>query len=613
MKLFFIILHLPVLLFLLMCSNTKKTKVIPDHPQWVKDAVFYQIFPERFRNGDLSNDPKLEDIRGSYPHDMESGWQLSPWTSDWYALQPWEMANGKGFAHNAQRRRYGGDIQGIMDKLDYLYELGINAIYLNPMFESPSLHKYDAANYVHIDDNFGPDPEYDKRVVRREKFDDPSTWQWTRADSLFLEFIKAAHQRKIKVIIDGVFNHVGIRHPAFLDVRENGVESAYKDWFVIEFFDDPATPENEFSYKGWAGVRELPELKENEQGLVAPVKKHIFDITARWMDPDGDSDPSDGIDGWRLDVAETVHHNFWKDFRKHVKSINPEAYLTGEIFWDDWHNEKLMDPQPWLQGDQFDGVMNYRWSLAVTNFFIDKENKISASSFFTRLKKLNESYAPETRFVLQNLLDSHDTDRILSNIINPDNYYDKGVTLHDNPYYDVRKPNQKELEILKLIAIYQMTAPGAPMIYYGTETGMWGADDPDCRKPMIWPDMEYEDEVANISKTPRPRDEVEFNRSLYEFYRKLISLRHQEIALRRGTFEPVFAFDEKDVLAYKRQYQNETIMVVINNSERIQQVAVPVNHASAWQSLLSDLEFQAEQNLPLKIKPKSAFILKKIQ
>lgn len=252
-------------------------------------------------------------------------------------------------------------------------------------------------------------------------------------------------------------------------------------------------------------------MKEDENGLVAPVKEHIFAVVKRWMDPNNDGNPEDGIDGWRLDVAEMVHHNFWKQFRSYVKSINPEAYLTGEILWEDWANYKFMDPQPWLKGDQFDGVMNYRWSVAMSDFFIDNEKKITAGKFADRLYDLDQSYHPDTRYQLLNLMDSHDTDRLSSHIVNPDLFFDKMVALNDNPSYDIRKQNEQEWQILKLIVTVQMTMPGAPMIYYGSEAGMWGADDPSVRKPMIWPEFSYWAETENISLTPRPVDSVSFD------------------------------------------------------------------------------------------------------
>ncbi len=601
-----------VLMFFFSCTkNENINREVADYPAWVQDAVFYQIFPERYSNGDQGNDPDIPSLKGSWPHIEVENWQISPWVSDWYKLQPWEESNGLGFEHNVQLRRYGGDIQGIINKLDYLNELGITAIYLNPVFESPSLHKYDATCYHHIDNNFGPDPNRDRQIISGENPDDPSTWQWTTADSLFLNLIKEAHKKNIKIIIDGVFNHVGMTFWAFKDVVKNESNSKYKDWFTVKSWDNPETAENEFDYAGWVGIRELPELREDENGLVEPVKDHVFAVIERWMDPNNDGNPEDGIDGWRLDVAEMVSHNFWKDFRKKVKSINSDAYITGEIFWDDWTNNKMMDPEPWLRGDEFDGVMNYRWSAALTNYFIDKKNKISSKEFFSRLESLDKSYPDRTRFTLLNLMDSHDTDRIASNIINPDLFYDKYVGVKDNPTYIVRKPNEKEVKIQKLIALFQFTYPGAPMIYYGTESGMWGGDDPDERKPMVWPDIEYENEIANLSDVPRPSDEVKFDSLLYNYYKKLIQIRKEENALRRGSFQPINLHISKDVIAYRKLFENERILVVINNENEPVSIKVPDVQGDKWLDLLNNSELLAKnQELKIKLDEKSGVVLK---
>ncbi len=586
-----------VFLFWLLVSCKSDISLL-QHPQpsWIADAVFYQIFPERFRNGNPLNDPDKKSLYGSYPHDTTSAWHISPWTSDWYELQPWERENGKGFWYNAQRRRYGGDLQGVLEKLDYLCDLGVNAIYFNPLFEAPSLHKYDASTYIHIDDNFGPDPAKDREIVRTENPADPRTWRWTTADSLFLKLVQEAHKRHMRVILDGVFNHAGMTFWAFEDVKKNGPKSPYKDWFTIYAWDDPHTPQNEFKYKGWMGVPELPEFREDENGLIPPIRNHIFAIVVRWMDPDGDGDPSDGIDGWRLDVAEMIHHNFWKDFRILVKALNPQAYIVGEIFWEDWANNKLMNPAPWLKGDEFDGVMNYQWAALMTRYFIDKKKKISASAFARRLGELDERYAYPFRYQQLNLMDSHDTDRLASNIVNPDLFYDKNVSPKDNPDYDVRKPNARERQRQKLIAMFQFTYPGAPMLYYGTESGMWGADDPDCRKPMVWDDLQYQPEKANVGKKPRPVDSVKFDYDLFYFYKKLIHLRKAEIALRRGSFEVVEANDRKDVLVVRRKFENEEILLLFNNSEHEQTVTLPQKTQAAWRDLWNGkkLKFKAK-------------------
>ncbi|MCB0732817.1 MAG: alpha-amylase, partial [Ignavibacteriae bacterium] len=182
------IIYLFPLIFILV-HNCQQKIDIKRVPQWASEAVWYQIFPERFNNGDKNNDPKPIDLAGGWPYNIPEGWQNHPWTSDWYKLQPWEN-NGHDFYWNAGVRRYGGDLQGVINKLDYLQNLGITAIYFNPVFESPSLHKYDASSYHHIDNNFGPDPEKDRQIWSQENPIDPTTWQWTTADKLFLELIK---------------------------------------------------------------------------------------------------------------------------------------------------------------------------------------------------------------------------------------------------------------------------------------------------------------------------------------------------------------------------------------------------------------------------------------
>jgi len=537
---------------------------LTDVPPWAKEAVWYQIFPERFRNGDPANDPTVSDIAGSWPHETPAEWHVSKWTGDWYKLQPWE--EGKKFYVCVQQRRYGGDLQGVIDELEYLKELGINAIYFNPLFESPSLHKYDATAYHHIDDNFGPDPAGDRMLTARENPADPATWQWTSADNMFLALVARAHQLGMRVIIDGVFNHVGITFWAFRDVVEHQEQSPFKDWFYIRSFDDPATPGNEFDYEGWNGVRELPEIREDEQGLVAGPRSHVHDVVKRWMDPNGDGDPSDGIDGWRLDVAEKVRSEFWREFRSWVRGINPEAYLVGEVWWEDWRTLKMFNAEPWLRGDVFDAVMNYRWAREVDHFFKDHRNRITATEFDKRLKGLRSDYRDDVNRVLMNLMDSHDTDRLASQIVNVDATYDQHVGLQDNPDYDIRKPNAEELRIQKLIALFQMTWPGAPTVYYGTEAGMWGADDPDERKPMLWPDMQYEREASHPFGKPRPVDENVFNPDLFTYYSTLIHLRRDHKALSLGDLRTVMSDDRLDVFVFLRTLGKERILVILNNA-----------------------------------------------
>ena len=583
-------------------------------PGWSRNAVWYQIFPERFRNGDPSNDPKPVDLTGSWPHVVAPGWQVSSWTGDWYKLQPWESRDDKGFYFHDQQRRYGGDLQGVLDRLDYLRNLGINAIYFNPIFESPSLHKYDATYYHHVDNNFGPDPEGDRKLWSEENSSDPSTWKWSAADKLFLRLIQEAHRRGIKVIIDGVFNHVGMTFWAFEDVKRNQERSLYKDWFIIKRWDDPRTGENEFEYGGWNGVKELPEVREDDRGIVTGPREHIHAVVQRWMDPNGDGNPEDGIDGWRLDVAEMVNPLFWREFRTWVRTINPEGYLVGEVWWEDWKNEKMFNPAPWLKGDVFDAVMNYRWAREAVRFFAGKGTKITASEFSKRVEALLAECRTSNNQALMNLYDSHDTDRLGSRIVNPDLSYDKHVGVNDNRSYDIRKPGKGEIQTQKLMALFQLTFVGAPTIYYGTESGMWGADDPDCRKPMLWDDLVYASERSHPFGTARPVDENTFNKDLHDWYTQLGRARQSLPALRTGTLSFVTADDGRAMVAYVRELGKERVLVILNNSETGQEHWYEVPEAgrgAPWSNVLTGESVSPEKGrLTTMVSPKSGIILK---
>ncbi|PKL90423.1 MAG: alpha-amylase [Ignavibacteriae bacterium HGW-Ignavibacteriae-2] len=589
-----------------------KNKDISRVPSWAKQAVWYQIFPERFNNADTANDPTVEDVVNIWPYIEPEGWQITPWTSDWFKRQPYEeKLNNYDYYQIQGMRRYGGDLQGIIEKLDYLKDLGITAIYINPVFESPSLHKYDAKMYRHIDNNFGPDPQKDIEIWNTEDPLDASTWKWTTADKLFLTLIKECHNRDIKIIIDGVFNHVGTFFWAFQDVVKNQENSKYKDWFTINKFDDPNTPENEFDYEGWIGVKDLPELKEDENGLIKPIKDHVFNVVKRWMDPNGDGDPSDGLDGWRLDVAEMVNLNFWKEFRTFVKNINPEAYITGEVWWQDWNKDKMFNAAPWLQGDAFDAVMNYRFARAVKNFVIDNKNKINSSVFVDSLNQISKDYNEENLYVLLNLMDSHDVDRLASQINNPDLWYDHNANPSQNKEYKVEAPDSIGRLKQKLIVVLQMTLPGAPTIYYGDEVGMWGGDDPDCRKPMVWSDLNYEDETTHPYGLKRNIDKVEFNMDLFNWYKNLISIRKNNPSLSLGTVS--YSAINDNILSFKRSYQDENIYVIINNENvnvkiNLTESIVPGN--MGYTDLISGHEYLFKSDSILELEPYQSVILK---
>lgn len=562
-------------------------------PHWAKTVVWYQIFPERFRDGDNSNNPTVADIIGADPKEPPKAWQVHPWGSDWYQLQAYERQNGEPeMWKHLLRRRYGGDLQGIIDKLDYLHDLGITALYLNPVFQAPSLHKYDGESYHHIDPTFGPDPEGDRKLIATENPLDPATWVWTSADELALKLIKEAHKRDMKIIFDGVFNHLGYNSFAFQDVLKNQQNSPYKDWFIIKSWDDPEKGTT-FDYEGWFGVKSLPELREDSTGIVEGPRQYIFNATERWMNPKGEG-IENGIDGWRLDVAFCVGHPFWKKWRTHVRGINPEAYMTAEIV------DTPDKVQPYMQGDEFDGEMNYNFAFASAEFFFNPDSmRISASEFDRKLQDLRELYPPGVAYVSQNLFGSHDSNRIGSHIVNRGignfrdwgKYFSTSVALN-NSSYSTRKPKAEDIELQKLFVIMQMTYVGAPMVYYGDEVGMWGGNDPDSRKPMIWPDIQYADEVYNADGTIHAPDKVDINQALFAHYKKLIHIRKDNPALQLGTYKTLLADDARDLFVFERSHEGETIIVVLNNSAQQATVDLPELAGKCFRDLLSGKELK---------------------
>ena len=532
-------------------------------PEWTKTAIWYQIFPERFRNGDPNNDPVRESLEGTWPYIVPQDWDVSPWTSDWYRLQPWEINTGKDFYYVAQLRRYGGDLQGVLDKLDYLQELGVTALYLNPIFESASLHKYGATLYHHVDKHFGPNPKGDKKLLENENPADPKTWAWTAADRQFLKLIEAVHRRNMRIIIDGVFNHVGIPFWAFQRARSEGPDSQFTKWFHINAWDDPKTTEDEFDYQGWVGVKDLPEFRKGTTGPHPEVKAHFQAVLGRWMDPNGDGDPSDGIDGWRLDVAEHLPIAFWEEFRGWVKAINPEAYLTGEVWWENYNEHEYKNAAPYL-GNAFDGVMNYRFGDALFRFFNEAPAPISSRAFASLIQGIHRDYGFERSLALQNLMNSHDTSRIGSAVVNPDCRQDHRANLDNNRSYRIRKPNASEREVLKLMIAFQFCAPGAPYIYYGDEVGMWGADDPDCRKPMVWRDLKYETETTHPFGLPRQQDPVTVDGDLLGFYKQMTQLRQRSPELQTGSMRLITFPGQDRIVAIVRTNASTTTIAAFN-------------------------------------------------
>jgi glycosidase len=280
------------------------------------------------------------------------------------------------------------------------------------------------------------------------------------------------------------------------------------------------------------------------------------------MDPDGDGDPSDGIDGWRLDVAAEVPLTFWKEFRGWVKGLNPDAFLTGEIWWEDYDSVKHRDAKPWLDG-AFDSVMNYRFGDAVYQFF-NQSTPIDASSFVRMLSRIEVDYGFERILIQQNLFGSHDTSRIGSAVVNPQHRQDHGANLQYNRDYLVRKPSDAEKLRWRQMVAFQFLMPGAPFIYYGDEVGMWGADDPDCRKPMVWANLQYDAEETHPFGESRPRDTVEVDSALLSFYRKMASMRNDSEILRHGQLSWSLIDDSRRLLAFERELETGSILAVFN-------------------------------------------------
>ena len=537
-------------------------------PDWARDVVWYQIFPTRFANGDPTNDPNRASL--NRPYEAPRGWQVMPWTDDWYARADWEREKSPHFYDTVLQRRYGGDLRGVLDRLDYLESLGVTGLYFNPVFFADSLHKYDGNSFHHIDPHFGPDPEGDLRRIADESAN-PATWEWTEADKMFLELLKECKARGIRVIIDGVWNHTGRDFFAFRDIRRNHRKSRYASWYAIKSFDDPRTARNEFDYHGWFGFKSLPEFADTPSGnnLAPGPKRYIFAATERWMDPDGDGDPSDGIDGWRLDVAEEVPGGFWREWHAHVRSINPEAFTTAEI----WGSSAAF-----VEENHFGSAMNYRgFAIPVKGWLID--GAITPSAFAERLAAEREARGEAAAGILQNLVDSHDTQRVATAIANRDSWdsyknrdwfdYDDSERVNAMaPGHNLDAPRADGRRIWKMVALFQATYVGAPMIYYGTAAGMWGADDPDDRMPMWWPEMDF----APMRMRPDggTRDEPEaagFDPEIHTAYREAIALRHRHAAFRRGGFRVLETRDDAGLFVFERSHGGRRFVVALNRGK----------------------------------------------
>jgi cyclomaltodextrinase len=538
-----------------------------DAPAWARDLVWYQVFLERFRDGDPQNNPE----------------RAPEWTARWFDTHAdiGEVEGKHNFYRgegNVWRRRYGGDLRGLIDKLPYLRHLGVNAIYLNPVFHAPSSHKYDATDHRHIDPHFGPKAEgWPSLGVAGDRVgaelgigEDPadaSTWQWTPADLLFLDFLDEAHEQGFRVIIDGVWNHVGTPHWAFQDVLRRGMDSPYADWFDIIDWGDPRKWGHEpwwevhgkpggIQWRAWDRDNgDLPAFAKTADGLADGPRAHVFAVTERWMRPVVEGVERRGVDGWRLDVPHDIPMPFWREWRRFVRELNPEALLIGEV----WGTA-----DEWLRGDVFDGVMNYQFAMTAVDFFVHQQRASTPTQFLDRLSQLYHRYPLAAALSQQNLIGSHDTDRAASMFVNPDRDYDRDNRLQYGHDYSIERPTDEHWTRFKQALVAKFTFPGSPMIYYGDEVGMWGADDPNNRKPMLWSDlMPYDD------------PELVIHEGLFEWHRRLAAARARFAALRSGHLLAVFADDEAGVAVYARAAGRERVYVAFNRSNESRSVDLP--------------------------------------
>lgn len=414
-------------------------------PDWVNDTVWYQIFPDRFCNG--TPEKNGEDILP---------WRTGPVTN---------------------QERFGGNLAGIRKRLSYLKELGINGIYLNPIMEAESNHKYDTRDYTKIDPYFGDNEE-------------------------FALLVKEAHELGIRVMVDAVFNHCGRRFAQWLDVEKKGEKSEFADWFMIHDWNalKKQGDTRDGRFYSFAFNEYMPKLNTNNEEVI----QYFSDICESWI---RDFD----IDGIRFDVGNEVSHRFLKRVRERVKSLKPDIYLLGEI----WH-----DASQWLMGDEYDSVMNYPLMSGIHDFFLDKES--TKEDFEYMVNRCYTMYMQQCNNVLFNLLDSHDTERLMNRLKNLNVFY-------------------QQLAVL-------FTMPGSPCIYYGTEIAMEGGHDPDCRRCMPWDEMDSEE-----------------NRKRLEEMKKLISLRKSEKTFKSLYFHFPDTYREKRCVEYiKLDDAGNKIQVVLN-------------------------------------------------
>ena len=533
-------------------ENYYAFKIVPGFstPEWAKGAVMYQIFFDLFYNGDPDNDVE----------DREYIYIGSPSTK----IKDWNQPPAEMDIHNF----YGGDLQGVMDKLDYLQDLGVEVIYFNPLFVSPSNHKYDIQDYDYIDPHYGKIVADGGDVLPEGARDNINATKYQKrtgdirnleaSNQLFADLVSEMHKRGMRVIIDGVFNHCGSfnkwmdreriyeQQPEYPKGAYVSKDSPYRDYF--HFFDqrDEAWPYNK-SYDGWWGHDTLPKLSYEDS---PELEQYIMNIGKKWVSPPYN------VDGWRLDVAADLgcsneyNHMFWKRFRKEVKSANPDVLILAEHYG---------DPVEWLQGDEWDSVMNYDAFMEPLTWFLTGMEKHSderrtdlwgnPDNFVGTMRHFMASMLTPSLQVAMNQLSNHDHSRFLTrtnHIVG--RAHQVGVKAAEEGINHA---------VMRIAVTVQMTWVGSPTIYYGDEAGLCGFTDPDNRRTYPW---------------------GKENKELLEFHKEMIRIHKTEKPLRKGSIKLLKA--EKNFLAYARFQGGEQIVVILNNSkELMQNITVPVWYA----------------------------------
>ena len=327
------------------------------------------------------------------------------------------------------------------------------------------------------------------------------------------------------------------------------------------------------------------------------------------MDPNGDGDPSDGIDGFRLDVAEQVPMGFWRDYRAFVRDINPDAYLVGEVWWESWPDH-MANPRPYIKGDVFDAVMNYRWYMPTRSFFAEAPPHLTATGYIAHLDSVESGIDRTHLEAMMNLGASHDSPRLGTSLYNNQTKYKYGAHPRGNPEYKIDRPDERTEAVRRLVLTQQFTYYGAPHIWNGDEVGMWGADDPDCRKPLVWADITYEDERTTPHEAPRRTDRIAPDMDLYAFYQDLARVRkaHMDLFV-RGDLDYVLADDDRRLLAYVRTWEGEAALVAFNASEEAHTANIAIE-GSFEDALAPETTVQSENGqLTLDLPPRTAMIL----